>query len=305
MARIVWKDAYGCINPLIDAVGMHVWPFDPSFPVDVQFWFYGRPHTIRMNRHDYFELIYLDRGRVLFQVQDRTLVLNEGDLFIVGSTLFHRLVYDNVPSKAPRLMFLPQLVSPFGMSHEDEDYLMPFLVQDARFPHIVPAASGLPKQIRLLMAKIHQQLPPHTTGERLCAKAYLKTILGLLVKHYAGHEGSEAVFAGRRRDLDRLRPVFDFIDRHYSDAIGVEDVASLVSMSRRTFTRFFKKVTGQTFVGFVNSLRIERARYLLASPDRTIAQVSQEVGFCNQSYFGVVFRRLGHVSAREYRKQLA
>jgi len=130
-------------------------------------------------------------------------------------------------------------------------------------------------------------------------------ILALLVKHYAPYQGSKPVFERRQRDLDRLRPVFAFIDRHCSDPIGVEDAAAIIHMSKRNFTRFFKKVTGQTLMDYLQALRIERARHLLASTGKTIAEIALEVGFCNQSYFGVVFHRLAQMSAHEYRKQIS
>ncbi len=39
-----------------------------------------------MNRHAYFELLYLHSGEVIYQVQERYFRLRRGDLFVVGST---------------------------------------------------------------------------------------------------------------------------------------------------------------------------------------------------------------------------
>jgi AraC-like DNA-binding protein len=304
MKRVTWRDAYGLINPHIDAAGVHVWPFDPSFPLTVQFWVYDRQSSIRMNHHDYFELIFVDSGEVLFQIQDSVLRLKPGDLLVMGSTLFHRLVYIGKRTKAPRIMFLPQLISPSGVAGVNSEYLMPFLVQDKHFPHVVPAETGLSHQIRGLLQRINDELTTKSTSGRLLARTYLMTILALLVRHYAPYQGSASVLEGRRRDLKRLQPVFDFIDSHYGYRFEIEEVAPLLSMSRRSFTRFFKKVTGQTFVAYLNGVRIEKALFLLASRNMSIAEVSQSVGFCNQSYFGLIFRRLTHVSARAYQEQL-
>jgi transcriptional regulator GlxA family with amidase domain len=85
----------------------------------------------------------------------------------------------------------------------------------------------------------------------------------------------------------------------------VEDVASLVAMSRRTFTRFFKRVTGQTLITYLHAFRVDKARCLLAEGGMTVAEIGQAVGFCNQSYFGAIFRRLVHMSALEYINQHA
>ena len=166
------------------------------------------------------------------------------------------------------------------------------------------AETGLPRQIRGLMQRIDDELHSRSTSAKLLAKTYLKMILALLARHYAAYEGSDSALKERRRDLARLRPVFDFIDSHYGDRFEIETVAPLISMSKRNFTRFFKRVTGQTFVAYLNGFRIEKARHLLTRRDKTIAEVSQAVGFCNQSYFGFIFQRLAHMSACEYRDQL-
>jgi YesN/AraC family two-component response regulator len=69
--------------------------------------------------------------------------------------------------------------------------------------------------------------------------------------------------------------------------------------------RFFKQVTGQPFVSHLNQFRVAKAQRLLATTDRTIADIGQEVGFCNQSYFGLVFRGMTGLSPREYKAKLA
>jgi AraC-like DNA-binding protein len=305
MHNAKWSNAYRFINPRIDATGVHVWPFDHAFPLEIHFWTYDRPSDIRMNRHDYFELILMDRGRAVFQVQDSSVTVNQGDLFIVGSTLFHRLIYSGERLKAPRIMFLPQLICPLRVPHEDADYLLPFLIQDDRFPHVVPASTGIPKQVRRLMLQIAGRLPAESAAARLCAKTYLKLMLALLVDHYASYSGSTSTALARQRDLDRLRPIFSLIENCYREPIRLEEAASLVSMSSRNFTRFFRRITGQTFVAYLNGFRIEKARRLLAEGNRTIAEVSQEVGFSDQSYFGVVFRRLVNSSAQQYAERVA
>ena len=44
-----------------------------------------------MNRHGYFEVLYLCSGSANCHIQDRLLPFNEGDLAIIGSTLYHRI----------------------------------------------------------------------------------------------------------------------------------------------------------------------------------------------------------------------
>ena len=56
------KDHFEIVEPGINAEGVHTWPFDPSCPVDVLFLTVDDRHRVRMNRHSYFEVLYLCSG---------------------------------------------------------------------------------------------------------------------------------------------------------------------------------------------------------------------------------------------------
>jgi AraC-like DNA-binding protein len=66
---------------------------------------------------------------------------------------------------------------------------------------------------------------------------------------------------------------------------------------------FFKRVTGQSFLAYLNRFRIAKAQSLLASTDSPISAVSQQIGFCDQSHFGVVFRKLVGMTPLAYRRR--
>jgi AraC-like DNA-binding protein/mannose-6-phosphate isomerase-like protein (cupin superfamily) len=298
--RVIWEDAYSVIEAQINASAVHVWDFEESFPIDIRHFIMRREADIRMNRHNYFELLYLQSGEVTYEVAGEQHPMRPGDLFVMGGRPHRMSQYGRAQIRAVTLYFLPDLIRAHDPTGDDVQYLMPFLVQDVNFPHVIPANSGVPSQVRDLMGRIHAELPCHTTRSRLMVRTYLKMTLAVLVNHYAEFRDSEHVLTQRQRDLDRLRPVFDLIEARYSEEISVADAADAVHMSNSHFMRFFKQVTGQPFIAHLNQFRIAKAQFLLAATDRSIADIGHEVGFCNQSYFGLVFRRVTHLSPREY-----
>src|SRR5215467_9565239 len=66
-----WERMISVVEPQINAEGIRVYPFDPSFPIDVRFFTYASCENTRMNRHDYFEVVYISSGKTAFQIQDR------------------------------------------------------------------------------------------------------------------------------------------------------------------------------------------------------------------------------------------
>ena len=78
------------LEPQITGRGVHVWPFDPLFPLDVRFLLLNRKQDIRMHRPDHLELIYIESGDVVYQYEERQLLLGKGDIVLVGNNAFHR-----------------------------------------------------------------------------------------------------------------------------------------------------------------------------------------------------------------------
>ncbi|MGH9627768.1 MAG: AraC family transcriptional regulator [Bryobacteraceae bacterium] len=301
-----WEDAHSVIEPQITADSVHIWPFQPDFPIDVRFLRFAPKREIRMNRHDYFELLYVFSGAVTFQVQDRFYQVGPRDLFLVGSTLLHGIKRFETPDmKAAVLYFVPEILSGKDADTGEElEYLMPFLIQDHSFPHVVSSGSGIPAQVLDLMMRTHQDLPARTNRARLSVRTYLRMMLVLLVNYFSAWRGSEEVFERQQKSLEKLKPLFAYIDGHFSGVITVEDAAALVHMSKSTFMRVFKEVTGQSFVGYLNRFRIAKAEVLLAEMDLSILEVSLRVGFCDQSYFGLMFRNMLQITPREYKQRL-
>ena len=305
-SKLTWEKAYSVVEPQINAEGVHLWPFDPSFPIDIRFFNLDGRHNIRMNRHDYFELLYAYSGEAVYQIHDRRFSVRKGDLAVVGSTRYHRFTGDlALQMKAIVLFFLPDLVRAAESTGDDMQYLMPFLLQDDDFPHVIPASTGIPAQIFDLIQRIKVELPAASNRARLAVKTYLKMILMLLVNHYTAYLGTHETFGRKQAAIQRLRPVFDHLEQHYDQPIRVGDAARICATSSSHFMYFFKQVTGQSFLAYLNHFRVAKAQSLLASTDKSISEISQEIGFCDQSHFGVVFRKLVAMTPLAYRRRLA
>ncbi len=275
------------------------------FPMQVRFLRLKSPSSVALRRHDYFEVLYMESGSAVYRVQERDVQVNQGDLFIIGSHLYHGIQKYVTPSvRAVVLYFHPSLIRSENATIEGAEYLIPFEIQERGFPHGIAASTGVPAQVLDLIRRIHQETVVGAPHAPLAMKTYLKMILVLLMNYYASNVATTGAVIRKNRNLERLQPLFDYVDHHYVENISVEQAASLLRMSKSHFMRFFRAVTGQAFVSHLNRFRIARAQHLIATTDLNIAAITQEVGFCDQSYFGVVFRRCVGMTPREYRDRL-
>ena len=297
------EDHFCLVEPQINAEGVHVWNFDLACPLDVIFLHEGGQQKVRMNRHSYFEVLYLCSGSALCHIQDRFLPMQVGDLAVIGSTLYHRIErQSSSPLTIAALFFDPELIR-CGGGNDGMEYLTPFLLQDASFPHVIPAETGIPRQVLEMMLRIHSERPA-VPKSRLSLKTYLKMILAWLVSYYESYSGTVEVFHRQERALDRIRPLFRFLEENCGGSIQIKQAARICGMSESHFMSVFKEVTGLSFLKYLNHYRVERAQVMLTHSDDSMKNICQEVGFCDQSYFGAVFRKVVGLTPAEYRRRI-
>jgi hypothetical protein len=181
------KDTFSLVEPQINGEGIHIWAFDPLCPVDVLFMTTGERECVRMNRHDYFEVLYLCSGSGVVHAENRLLAFHEGDLAIIGSTVKHRVECRSAsPLTIAALFFEPGFIACEGANHASE-YLFPFLIQDENFPHVVDGQTGVPLGVLDLMLCIQAESPARDPMARLAIKTHLQAILMILMKQYAAY----------------------------------------------------------------------------------------------------------------------
>ena len=102
---------------------------------------------------------------------------------------------------------------------------------------------------------------------------------------------------------ERLRHVTAYIAQHLQDDLTVDDLSEQACMSKPHFFRCFKNTFGITPVEYINARRIELARELLATTNRSLTDICYQIGFNNTSYFSRLFKRYERLSPSAYRKK--
>lgn len=100
-----------------------------------------------------------------------------------------------------------------------------------------------------------------------------------------------------------LREIQSYIDNHLDKAISLSDIEQEFYVNKFVFCRQFKKFTGQTFNKYVKTARLQNALSLLKNTDIKIYEIAHRLGFRDESYFGVIFKKEFGISPSEYRIQ--
>jgi AraC-like DNA-binding protein len=102
----------------------------------------------------------------------------------------------------------------------------------------------------------------------------------------------------------RMNKIKSYISMNFKNEISLEDIANHFCMTREAFCRYFRNISGKTFIQYLNEFRIGYAKKLLLDSDLNIAQVCFESGFGNISNFNRQFFIYVQVSPSRYRAAL-
>lgn len=104
------------------------------------------------------------------------------------------------------------------------------------------------------------------------------------------------------RNHDVIKKAVSYISKNYSGALTLEEVAGHVHLNPAYFSSIFKQSTGSSFKEYLNMVRIEESKRLLANTDYTIIDIAVAAGFEDQSYFCRVFKKYTGLTPRQYRQ---
>jgi transcriptional regulator GlxA family with amidase domain len=124
---------------------------------------------------------------------------------------------------------------------------------------------------------------------------------------YIQREGGQSQYSpyvGVRKDQDPIvGKVLRYVTEHITDALSIEQLASAVSVSRRTFSRLFAKYAKVTPSAFVEQVRVDTARKLLEETDAPLKTVAFNCGFHSATHMRATFFRRLNVTPRQYRQR--
>ena len=103
---------------------------------------------------------------------------------------------------------------------------------------------------------------------------------------------------------DSFQQIKLYIMENSQQNISLEMLSEKVGLSPIYISKMFKEKLGINYIDFLTECRIEKAKKMLADPEKSVKEITLEVGYHDPNYFSKVFKKMCNVSPREYRKAL-
>lgn len=118
------------------------------------------------------------------------------------------------------------------------------------------------------------------------------------------NQSSFIIFQGQKDHEDEpVKQAQQYIEKNYHEKITVEQLTTMLALSRRNFERRFKKATSNTVVEYMQRVKIEAAKKGIETGKKNVNELMYDVGYSDTKAFRTVFKRTTGLSPIQYRNK--
>lgn len=225
--------------------------------------------------HEHLEIHCIVEGEAVFHLNQQQYQAVRGDLIIVNSNELHGGLCTKAPYYAHVVIFDVGDISP------------ELAKKNCIFSRHVKGD----KAAEQLMQRISREKNTADFAYKQMCKGLVLELLSYLCRNYVVQMIPERDSRRRKKDLDRLNTVLNYIERHISEPITNAQLAKIACLSEDRFCHVFRSGVGKPPLQYINDMRLKKALSLLENSEHTVTEVAESIGFRDYNHFGRLFRK--------------
>lgn len=236
--------------------------------------------------HDFWELIYVEDGRLLVSSGDATYAMQQGDILFHRPGDFHAVRCDGV-SAARAVIISFESHSAAVDVLGDGKVSVPLELRD-RIGAILSEADSC---FKIGTSPLEPKEDPPIGAEQIL-RSELEGFIIRLIRLRADRTDGRFLFTSREELEHRLvEDIVDYLRENVTGRVTLDDVCTRFHFGKSHICHIFKSRTGTTIVRSLIDMKLERAREMLSSGAYNVSETSEALGFDSPQYFSKLFRR--------------
>ncbi len=259
-------------------------------------------------RHNFWEMVYMDAGEAEITAGDGTLILRQGEIVFHQPGEYHRIWTNR--SSSPNVVVAsftstsPAMAAFAGAcmtTNRDQKRLLSQIIAEGQRLY------GPLLDCHRDMAR--DMLPDAPLGTLQLIVGFLETLLVLLARAQA-HRDKPPEAGGAAHTTDEMRAaeitqqLQNHMREHLTDHLTFEDLCRFCGMGGTTLKTLFRRYNGMGVMQCYQQMRVDEARRLLRAGGHNVSEVSEMLGYSSCQYFCMQFKQRTGVSPTQYLKRV-
>ena len=255
--------------------------------------------------HDFWEMVYIEKGDVLCTANGKQFALHEGEAYFHCPHEVHTLsangkeapsvviISFTCKSEAIRFFEQRQIAADRSLSR-----LIHLIVEEGRGTFDLSCANPEVRKMPLLEK-------PALGGLQLL-KNYLESLLIRMMRLVSEDADAPAAFLPQDEfDGYISRQIVSLLSQNLHRRLTVEDICRELNYNKSYIFKRFKSDTGYPIMAYFTKLKIERAKHLLRKEHLTVSEIAEMLAFDTPNYFSKTFKKQVGMTPLAYRKYYA
>ncbi len=273
--------------------------------VSVHYFEYAKNYVFEGEKHDFWELLYVDKGEVEVMADDRGYRLTQGEIIFHKPGEFHNVFANGVVApnlvvaafvcRSPDMVYFEKKVL---MAGADERELLARIIHEARDAFSSPLDD--PRTLQLERASSSAFAAEQMVGQ------LLEQLLIRLVRRGAEPVKNLKVSSSikRRSDHDLVERIKGYMEERLETGLTFPEVCRYSAQSATNLKTLFKSVTGMGVMEYYRKMKIDAAKTMLREGRGNVTQIADQLGYASVHYFSRHFKQATGMTPSEYTQSI-
>lgn len=242
-------------------------------------------YLFKGEKHNFWELTYVDRGVLYTKVNNIEYKLSQGDLFFYAPNEYHSQYTDNNKSCS-------YLTVSFEMDFNDAQLLSNKVFSST-------------KDLYTIITKLMRELnSTHLYCDELSICYLKELVLKILSIDFETSIIKPVNKVQQFYDDELLNGILKFINDSIYECLDIQTICDRFSISSSKLHLLFRNNLDTTVKLYINNLKLKKSKELIKESNYTISEISEVLGFNSIHYFSSKFKKVYGFSPSEYLKSV-
>jgi AraC-type DNA-binding domain-containing proteins len=265
---------------------------------------FAKGYVFEGEQHDFWEMLYVDKGSVEVRADDRTQQLEQGMIIFHKPGEFHTVKVGH-RHKPPNLFVLSfECASPWMTRFENlvmqlgtkERNLLSLLLQEG-FHSFMPPYDN---------SHIHKLVPRNNApfASEQAMSNYLETLLIQLIRQQDDADRQSvrkpASFQTEKAEQQTAERIISFMRGHLSEQLTLDRLCQELHLGKSRLKEIFHAQAGVGPMDYFKQLKIEEAKTLIREQQYNMTEIAAMLGYSSIHYFSRDFKKAAGMPPSEY-----
>lgn len=246
--------------------------------------------------HQYNEIYFLQSGKCNVYIDNETYYLEDGSVLFIPAFKEHTFIYPFTQDIKRTVLYISTEQLNWYFNKDFKDEINNLFINK----HLQLSRKSFSNLSNIFEKIQFEKYSLDNMSESLTKAYFFELIIYLIRCQRYTHN------INQRTNLSNITigEIVNFIENNYSRQLTLPEIAAQFGISESSLTKKIKIFTNMTFKEYLTKTRIEEAKSLLISSEKSITEIAYECGYNNSNFFGDVFKKAVGMSPSSYRKML-